>query len=1128
MRVKAHCARFVLGLLALAIQALAGEQAGDSFRLLPQTPVEREIAPGEVHLYEISAEANRFLRIVIDQPGVDLRVSVREKDGAVVAEVNNPGERQASEIVSLLAETATTYLFELRPLPGTAGPGRYRIRIEELREPVPADRLRIAAERAEAVADRQYLGQTAEGLAQAVESYRTALERWREVGDPRKAGEVVYRLGLVQRLRGEPREALHQLEQALESFRGLGDRAWQAAVLNQRGLVYWQLGETDKAFAAFDEALALRRALGDAESEAKILNNLGLLHHRAGRLRAAREAYLQALEIFRRTGDRKREGILLGNLGNVHEFLGEPLAALRLQEEALALARATGDRGLEAEARNSLGLVYRQLGEPQKALESYHAGLAVFRAAGNRGGEATALNNLGSMYIELGLAEEALGPLRQAIEIHRETGARGGQASALSNLGRSLADLGRSAEALEAFSAALDLHRAAQDRSGEAATLSNLGLGLVSDHRDREALEPLRQALAIRQELGDRYREARVRHVLGRALLNLGETGPALLELETALRLHREVGDPAGEAAALQEIARTELARGNLEPARARLEPALQILESQRLRVTADRLRSAYFASFQEAYELYVDLLMSLHARQPGAGYDARAFEAAEAARARSLLDLLREARVELRRGADAGLLDEERRLRLELSGKTERQARVLERKHTEEEAAEARRELQEALAAYEIAEARLRAGNPAYAGLLRPEAIPLTAVQALLDEDTVLLEYSLGERRSFLWAVTPAGLRSFELPGRAEIEAAAREAHESLRTLDPGEGARRREILSRLGRMLLGPVAESLGGRRLAVVSGGALQLVPFAVLPLPSGEPVLAAHEVVSLPSSAVLGELRRKAPSAAPGAIAVLADPVFRPDDARVASPPGAAESRAASLPADLVRAASGAGLDDFPRLAWTRSEAEAAVRQAGGRPVLLALDFDASLDTVRRPDLSQFRVLHFATHGVIDDRHPELSGLVLSLVDASGRPRDGFLRLPDLYNLDLGADLVVLSGCKTALGREVRGEGLMGLSRGFFYAGASRVLATLWPVRDRATADLMERFYRSHLRDGLPPAEALRAAQLALRQDPRWRDPYFWAPFVLQGDWDQPDRSPTLPGPPERPGRVSNQG
>ncbi|HYO14773.1 MAG TPA: tetratricopeptide repeat protein, partial [Thermoanaerobaculia bacterium] len=874
MRAQARCVRFVLGLLALAVQALAGEQAGEVVRLLPSTPMEREIAPGEAHLYEISAEANRFVRIMVDQPGVDLRVSVREKDGAVVTEVNNPGERQVSEVVSLLAEAATTWLFELRAPPGTAGPGRYRIRVEELREPLPEDRLRIAAERAEAVADRQYLGQTAEGLGQAVEGYRTALERWREVGDPRKAGEIVFRLGLVQRLRGEPREALQQLEQALEAFRELGDRAWQAAVLNQRGLVYWQIGETDKAFAAFDEALALRRALGDADNEAKILNNLGLLHHRAGRLRTAREAYLQALEIFRRTGDRKREGILLGNLGNVHEYLGEPLAAIRLQEEALALARALGDRDLEAQAQNSLGLVYRQLGEPQKALESYHAALPVFRTAGNRGGEATALNNLGSMSIELGLAEEALGPLRQAIEIHREIGARGGQASALNNLGRALSALGRPAEALEAFSRALELHRAAQDRSGEAATLGNLGLHYVSRRRDREALEPLRQALAIRQELGDRYREARVRHILGRALLSLGETGPALEELETALRLHREVGDPAGEAAALQEIGRAELARGNLEQARARLEPALGILESQRLRVSADRLRTSYFASFHEVYELYIDLLMSLHARQPGAGFDTRAFEAAEAARARSLLDLLREARVELRRGADSGLLDEERRLRLELSGKAERQARVLERKHTEEEAAEARRELEEALAAYEIAEARLRAGSPAYAGLLRPEAITLSSVQALLDEDTVLLEYALGERRSFLWAMTPADLRSFELPGRAEIEAAAREAHESLRTLDPGQGARRREVLSRLGRMLLGPVAGSLGEKRLAVVAGAALQLVPFAALPLPSGEPVLAAHEVVSLPSSAVLGELRRKTPSAAPGALAVLA--------------------------------------------------------------------------------------------------------------------------------------------------------------------------------------------------------------------------------------------------------------
>ena len=168
-------------------------------------------------------------------------------------------------------------------------------------------------------------------------------------------------------------------------------------------------------------------------------------------------------------------------------------------------------------------------------------------------------------------------------------------------------------------------------------------------------------------------------------------------------------------------------------------------------------------------------------------------------------------------------------------------------------------------------------------------------------------------------------------------------------------------------------------------------------------------------------------------------------------------------------------------------------------------MLALDFDAALPRVLGDRLSGFRVIHFATHGVIDAERPALSGLALSMVDKAGHPQEGFLHLHDVYNLKLDADLVVLSGCRTALGKEVRGEGLVGLTRGFQYAGAPRVLASLWRVEDQATAALMARFYRALWIDKLPPAAALRQAQLGLRGQRRWRDPYFWAGFVLEGDW-----------------------
>jgi CHAT domain-containing protein len=243
-----------------------------------------------------------------------------------------------------------------------------------------------------------------------------------------------------------------------------------------------------------------------------------------------------------------------------------------------------------------------------------------------------------------------------------------------------------------------------------------------------------------------------------------------------------------------------------------------------------------------------------------------------------------------------------------------------------------------------------------------------------------------------------------------------------------------------------------------------------------------------------------------------VAVLADPVFQPNDPRVQQRPGERakpatdklESAGPSLSESaMTRSAKESGVRRFQRLRFSRSEADAIATLVAREQGFKAIDFAASKRTAMSADLAHYRILHFATHGLLNSQHPELSGVVFSLVDEQGQPQDGFLRLHEIYNLKLNADLVALSACQTALGKEVKGEGLVGLTRGFMYAGAARVMASLWNVQDRATAELMKRFYQGMLSGGQRPAAALRAAQLAM-----WKEnkpPYFWAAFVLQGEW-----------------------
>ena len=262
-----------------------------------------------------------------------------------------------------------------------------------------------------------------------------------------------------------------------------------------------------------------------------------------------------------------------------------------------------------------------------------------------------------------------------------------------------------------------------------------------------------------------------------------------------------------------------------------------------------------------------------------------------------------------------------------------------------------------------------------------------------------------------------------------------------------------------------------------------------------------MLMEHEIVGLPSASVLGalrdETRHREPAA--GGVAVIADPVFEADDPRLR---GAAERRG-------VQQAGLRGRDgsttSVPRLAATRQEADAIVAAAPPGTVMKAIDFDASRATAMNGSLSRYRILHFATHGVFNNDQPGLSGIMLSMFDGRGEAQDGFLRLHDIYNLNVPAELVVLSACNTALGKSIKGEGLVGIVRGFMYAGAKRVVASHWKVDDEATGELMARFYEAMFRENQSPAAALRQAQLSIRQHERWQSPFYWAAFVLQGEW-----------------------
>jgi CHAT domain-containing protein len=591
--------------------------------------------------------------------------------------------------------------------------------------------------------------------------------------------------------------------------------------------------------------------------------------------------------------------------------------------------------------------------------------------------------------------------------------------------------------------------------------------------------------------------------------------------------LSRSAGFRLGESQALDGLARVALDANDIETARRYVEDALAIVESLRAGVSSGVLRASYVASVYRYDETQMDVLMRLDAAQPNRGFAAEAFEAGERARARALLEGLAEAGVDLRKDIAPALAQREQALEREFEAWAVRQRQVMATTGSDEAGRRLAAEYRDLEARHTALDAELRSKSPRYAALVRPRTLTLPQVQQLaLDNDTVLLAFALGEQQSYLWAVWRTGYSVHRLPPRSRIEHVAQQVYDQLTARLGLRGSleeRRRqaeaadflfwERARQLSDLLLEPVANAIAGKRLVVVADGALHYVPFAALPEPGGAadpvPLIVSHEIVSLPSASVIPVLRGLTSSRPlpPMSVAVLADPVFEPDDPRLRAVLRAAGRQPDRQPGGATRPPS--ARMPLARLAATREEAVAILAVAGRGSSVARLGFDASRAAATSAELAQYRTVHFATHGIFDNESPGMSGIMLSMFDGQGRPQDGFLRLHDIYALRLPAELVVLSACSTALGRQVRGEGLAGMVRGFMHAGARRVVASLWKVDDEATGDLMRRFYASMLRDGRSPAAALRAAQIAVRQQPRWASPFYWAAFSLQGEWKPSD-------------------
>ncbi|MBX7171379.1 MAG: CHAT domain-containing protein [Pyrinomonadaceae bacterium] len=1052
-------------------------------------PIEREISVGQTHIYEIKVEKDKFISIIVDQKGADVAI----KFGSL--EFDNPNIKRGVEQIFYVSPTTGNLRLEIKG----KETGRYEVQLESYRNPTPDDVKRMEVERAFLEAEKL---SAASNFAQALAKYEEAYQLINGLKDTFQEATILFSLGKTHKALGNAEKSAQYFANALTLFQSAG--SWDDLFRNLAPL-YVLMGGKEQTYTYLAGAIPLVEALKNERLEAILLSALAKVCRDLNQAEKASDFTQKALELFRITGKRGAEVFNLTEIADGDLSLEDKKRAIDYLNQAILLSQGASDKSLEVSLLFGIAYIYNSIDEPQKALNYLNKTLPLWREVKDKNGEAYSLNFIGGTYASLGDFSLARDYLEQSLTLIRQTNDLRGEAHTMSTLGTIEQRLGNNEKAIDYHQKALQIFQQTGEKIGEANALSNLA-GIFWFKGDKtKAVENYEKSLAIYQNLKFRQGEAETLSSLGFIYEISGNNDKALTNHNLALQNYRLLGSQSGEIWSLYGIARVDYIRGNFDESLTKTEAAINLIENIRSRIASNELRTSYLSNYQSLYKFYIDLLMQVNKQKPNNGFDAKALQVSERARARGLLDILNEARADIRQGIEPGLLERERNLQKQLNAKDAERKRA----STPPQIEKVEQEIRKLTADYQLLEVEIKQKSPRYSALTQPQPVGLKEIQAILDADTVLLEYSLGETNSYLWLVSQNSLKTFILPKQEIIENQARLFYEAVKTSDDEQKANK--IVSELSKILLTPISSELGNKRLLIVPDGALSYIPFAALQIPnspSPTPLIVNNEIVYIPSASALSALRNEANGriSPPKAVAVLADPVFDAADSRVSS---TAAQTTNSNNSTLKTAQRDAGFDNsqpLPRLPKTRAEATTITELAANMEKKIAIDFDANRATVTSSDMSNYRIIHFATHGLLNSQHPEFSGIALSMVNEKGQPQDGFLRLHEVYNLKLPADLVVLSACQTALGKEIRGEGLVGLTRGFMYAGAQRVVASLWMVDDLATARLMKNFYQGMLGERkLTPAAALREAQIAMWKSKGFSAPFYWAAFTLQGEW-----------------------
>ncbi|MFY9819860.1 MAG: CHAT domain-containing protein [Thermoanaerobaculia bacterium] len=1098
----------VASILGLAVLQLScGAPAPSSSDVLKRgEPAVRRIGGGERHVYPFTLSAGHYLYVKVDQPGIDVTAVLSGPDGAKVAGSDDPDGRLFPERIALIAPATGRYRLTIAPKNPQDPPGAYRIELQELRPGRPTDGKRVAAERELAAGRRLQRLEDQESRRAAVAPLTKALGLWRDAEDPGGQVRALVELAQVEKVVSAGSKAWEDAQEALRIARQGRDRTGEATALNLLGDLCDSNAEAcgkdpvRRSLELQQQALALWRQLGSPAGEGRSLNSLGLLHLGQADLAQAQKELEPARKLLHAAGDTEGEANAQVYMQGVYFNLGDIGKAREYAQQALALSRSDRRQLAAGSALYNLGRIDKLRGDLETSLKSFEEALAVYRRIGGHDPQIGAcLQALGSIHYDLGDLDEALDYYQQALAYSLKLKDPRLQARLLNHIGLVLYSRGDRQEALRKYGEALAISTSVSDSDSVTALVQyNLGIAKLDLGQPAEGLAHLQTALKLREVKGTLAEQAQTLREIGTAYHHMHLPGQAAAALSQALKIGEQIGSPVLTAECLYRWALLERDEGKLSEALVRIKKTIEIIESVRSRMGTEAFRTSFFASKRVYYELQVDLLMRLKTLSSGGPYEAAALDATERARARGLLELLSR-RIDLRQGIAPELKQRETEI-------GERMTWLLDQLRQQSPSQAARNQgLRSRLDQIEEQErqleAEIHAKYPHYAGVRYPTPLRTQEIEGLLDDQTALLQYFLGKERSFLFVVTNGRLASYELPAADWIAGRVRSLRSVLDKPNPLTKGRFCQEAAELYGKLLGPAARSLAGKRhLLIAPDGPLYFLPFEALltktqglegPYEKLPYLLLDHTVSYVPSASVLASLRlpQSAPLAKgekPKMFVGFADPVYGGYGGSPAAPAQVARLRGGPMPS-------------LPPLPRSREEVEQLARFYPGNEMLYLGAAATKRNVTENALLKSARRIHFATHGLVNEIRPELSALALT---PEGKEDDGLLRVSEIFNLELTSDLVVLSACETGLGKQVIGEGVLGLTRAFLYAGAKSVVVSLWPVLETGTPALMKSFYR-HLDDSGSKVEALRASKLDMIRGGQ-ANPSYWAPFILAGD------------------------